>query len=94
MKEKLKLLHEFLQTEIKNQLCDLETKLQKDELSEVSGALEVSCCLDGEGAPPLSDQGGQAEVTPPHPPTSHTAPTLPAPVLGSTKGRNDFVIPD
>lgn len=64
MKEKLKLLHEFLQTEIKNQLCDLETKLQKDELSEVSGALEVSCCLDGEGAPPLSDWGGQAEVTP------------------------------
>lgn len=35
VKEKLKLLHEFLQTEIKNQLCDLETKLQKDELSEI-----------------------------------------------------------
>ena len=25
---------EFLQTEIKNQLCDLETKLHKEELSE------------------------------------------------------------
>lgn len=36
MKEKLNLLHEFLQTEIKNQLCDLETKLHKEELSEVS----------------------------------------------------------
>uniref|UniRef100_A0A8C9QSD2 DNA methyltransferase 1 n=1 Tax=Spermophilus dauricus TaxID=99837 RepID=A0A8C9QSD2_SPEDA len=35
VKEKLNLLHEFLQTEIKNQLCDLETKLHKEELSEV-----------------------------------------------------------
>lgn len=39
MKEKLNLLHEFLQTEIKNQLCDLETKLHKEELSEVSPIL-------------------------------------------------------
>lgn len=36
VKKKLNLLHEFLQTEIKNQLCDLETKLHKEELSEVS----------------------------------------------------------
>lgn len=36
MREKLNLLHEFLQTEIKSQLCDLETKLHKEELSEVS----------------------------------------------------------
>ncbi|KAB0361981.1 hypothetical protein FD754_006137 [Muntiacus muntjak] len=35
VKEKLNLLHEFLQTEIKNQLCDLETKLHKEELSEI-----------------------------------------------------------
>lgn len=36
VKEKLNLLHEFLQTEIKSQLYDLETKLHKEELSEVS----------------------------------------------------------
>lgn len=36
MKEKLNLLREFLQAEIKSQLCDLETKLLKEELSEVS----------------------------------------------------------
>lgn len=36
VKEKLSLLHEFLQTEIQSQLCDLETKLRKEELSEVS----------------------------------------------------------
>jgi DNA (cytosine-5)-methyltransferase 1 len=36
VKEKLNLLHEFLQTEIKAQLSDLETKLRKEELSEVS----------------------------------------------------------
>ena len=35
VKEKWNLLPEFLQTEIKNQLCDLETKLHKEELSEV-----------------------------------------------------------
>uniref|UniRef100_A0A8C0ZP17 DMAP1-binding domain-containing protein n=1 Tax=Castor canadensis TaxID=51338 RepID=A0A8C0ZP17_CASCN len=36
VKEKLNLLHEFLQTEIKAQLSDLETKLRKEELSEIS----------------------------------------------------------
>ncbi|KAM9109606.1 uncharacterized protein AAG666_022874 isoform 1-T1 [Megaptera novaeangliae] len=39
MKEKWNLLHEFLQTEIKNQLCDLETKLHKEELSELKSHL-------------------------------------------------------
>ncbi|KAJ8796414.1 hypothetical protein J1605_002223, partial [Eschrichtius robustus] len=34
MKEKRNLLREFLQTEIKNQLCDLKTKLHREELSE------------------------------------------------------------
>uniref|UniRef100_A0A8C6B605 DMAP1-binding domain-containing protein n=1 Tax=Monodon monoceros TaxID=40151 RepID=A0A8C6B605_MONMO len=34
VKEKWNLLPEFLQTEIKNQLCDLETKLHEEELSE------------------------------------------------------------
>uniref|UniRef100_A0A8C0CGW7 DMAP1-binding domain-containing protein n=1 Tax=Balaenoptera musculus TaxID=9771 RepID=A0A8C0CGW7_BALMU len=34
VKEEWNLLPEFLQTEIKNQLCDLETKLHKEELSE------------------------------------------------------------
>lgn len=46
VKEKLKLLHEFLQTEIKNQLCDLETKLQKDELSEEGYLAKVKSLLN------------------------------------------------
>lgn len=65
MKEKLNLLHEFLQTEIKNQLCDLETKLHKEELSEVSQFAASqhlenvppgcrSCARGGAEGPPLS----------------------------------------
>uniref|UniRef100_A0A7I2V3F8 DNA methyltransferase 1 n=1 Tax=Homo sapiens TaxID=9606 RepID=A0A7I2V3F8_HUMAN len=52
VKEKLNLLHEFLQTEIKNQLCDLETKLRKEELSELN--LHLAPGLQGKapGKPP------------------------------------------
>lgn len=43
-------MHEFLQTEIKNQLCDLETKLHKEELSEVS-QFSASWCLESVSSP-------------------------------------------
>uniref|UniRef100_A0A8C6W4E4 DNA (cytosine-5)-methyltransferase n=1 Tax=Nannospalax galili TaxID=1026970 RepID=A0A8C6W4E4_NANGA len=46
VKEKLNLLHEFLQTEIKNQLCDLETKLHKEELSEEGYLAKVKSLLN------------------------------------------------
>ncbi|XP_077833397.1 DNA (cytosine-5)-methyltransferase 1 isoform X3 [Macaca mulatta] len=46
VKEKLNLLHEFLQTEIKNQLCDLETKLRKEELSEEGYLAKVKSLLN------------------------------------------------
>ncbi|XP_021563145.1 DNA (cytosine-5)-methyltransferase 1-like, partial [Carlito syrichta] len=45
VKEKLNLLHEFLQTEIKNQLCDLESKLHKEELSEERYLAKVKSLL-------------------------------------------------
>lgn len=46
VKEKLNLLHEFLQTEIKSQLCDLETKLHKEELSEEGYLAKVKTLLN------------------------------------------------
>ncbi|KAM5238057.1 DNA (cytosine-5)-methyltransferase 1 [Ctenodactylus gundi] len=46
VKEKLNLLHEFLQTEIKNQLCDLEAKLRKEELSEEGYLAKVKSLLN------------------------------------------------
>ncbi|XP_003460912.3 DNA (cytosine-5)-methyltransferase 1 isoform X2 [Cavia porcellus] len=46
VKEKLNLLHEFLQTEVKNQLCDLETKLHKEELSEEGYLAKVKSLLN------------------------------------------------
>ncbi|XP_023572897.1 DNA (cytosine-5)-methyltransferase 1 isoform X2 [Octodon degus] len=46
VKEKLNLLHEFLQTEIKNQLCDLESKLHKEELSEEGYLAKVKSLLN------------------------------------------------
>ncbi|XP_006898898.1 PREDICTED: DNA (cytosine-5)-methyltransferase 1 [Elephantulus edwardii] len=46
VKEKLNLLHEFLQTEIKNQLRDLETKLRKEELSEEGYLAKVKSLLN------------------------------------------------
>nr|XP_031545452.1 DNA (cytosine-5)-methyltransferase 1 isoform X2 [Vicugna pacos] len=46
VKEKLNLLHEFLRTEIKNQLCDLETKLHKEELSEEGYLAKVKSLLN------------------------------------------------
>lgn len=46
VREKLNLLHEFLQTEIKNQLCDLETKLHKEELSEEGYLAKVKSLLN------------------------------------------------
>ncbi|XP_019064640.1 DNA (cytosine-5)-methyltransferase 1 [Fukomys damarensis] len=46
VKKKLNLLHEFLQTEIKNQLCDLETKLHKEELSEEGYLAKVKSLLN------------------------------------------------
>lgn len=39
-------MHEFLQTEIKNQLCDLETKLRKEELSEEGYLAKVKSLLN------------------------------------------------
>ncbi|KAK1342783.1 hypothetical protein QTO34_015549 [Cnephaeus nilssonii] len=59
VKEKLNLLHEFLQTEIKNQLCDLETKLHKEELSEEGYLAKVKSLLNKDlslenGAHPFS----------------------------------------
>uniref|UniRef100_A0A8C5LD39 DNA (cytosine-5)-methyltransferase n=1 Tax=Jaculus jaculus TaxID=51337 RepID=A0A8C5LD39_JACJA len=46
VKEKLNLLHDFLQTEIKNQLCDLEIKLHKEELSEEGYLAKVKSLLN------------------------------------------------
>ncbi|XP_035299384.1 DNA (cytosine-5)-methyltransferase 1 isoform X5 [Cricetulus griseus] len=46
VKEKLNLLHEFLQTEIKSQLNDLETKLHKEELSEEGYLAKVKSLLN------------------------------------------------
>ncbi|XP_054983670.1 DNA (cytosine-5)-methyltransferase 1 isoform X3 [Sorex araneus] len=46
VKEKLNLLHEFLQTEIKTQLCDLETKLRTEELSEEGYLAKVKSLLN------------------------------------------------
>ncbi|XP_040842199.1 DNA (cytosine-5)-methyltransferase 1 isoform X3 [Ochotona curzoniae] len=46
VKEKLSLLHEFLQTEIQSQLCDLETKLRKEELSEEGYLAKVQSLLN------------------------------------------------
>ncbi|XP_045146253.1 DNA (cytosine-5)-methyltransferase 1 isoform X3 [Echinops telfairi] len=46
VKEKLNLLYDFLQTEIKNQLCDLETKLHKEELSEEGYLAKVKSLLN------------------------------------------------
>ncbi|XP_012665592.2 DNA (cytosine-5)-methyltransferase 1-like [Otolemur garnettii] len=46
VKEKLNLLHEFLQTEIKTQLYDLETKLHKEELSEEGYLAKVKSLLN------------------------------------------------
>lgn len=46
MKEKLNLLREFLQTEIKTQLCDLETKLRTEELSEEGYLAKVKSLLN------------------------------------------------
>ncbi|XP_073910199.1 DNA (cytosine-5)-methyltransferase 1 isoform X3 [Castor canadensis] len=46
VKEKLNLLHEFLQTEIKAQLSDLETKLRKEELSEEGYLAKVKSLLN------------------------------------------------
>nr|KAF6297485.1 DNA methyltransferase 1 [Pipistrellus kuhlii] len=59
VKEKLNLLHEFLQTEVKNQLCDLETKLHKEELSEEGYLAKVKSLLNKDlslenGAHPFS----------------------------------------
>lgn len=39
-------MHEFLRTEIKNQLCDLETKLHKEELSEEGYLAKVKSLLN------------------------------------------------
>ncbi|KAL6067064.1 hypothetical protein STEG23_031299, partial [Scotinomys teguina] len=46
VKEKLNLLHEFLQTEIKSQLYDLETKFHKEELSEEGYLAKVKSLLN------------------------------------------------
>ncbi|XP_006875222.1 PREDICTED: DNA (cytosine-5)-methyltransferase 1 [Chrysochloris asiatica] len=46
VKEKLNLLHEFLKTEIKTQLCDLERKLHKEELSEEGYLAKVKSLLN------------------------------------------------
>lgn len=59
VKEKLNLLHEFLQTEIKNQLCDLETKLHKEELSEEGYLAKVKSLLNKD----LSLENGAQSLT-------------------------------
>lgn len=59
MKEKLNLLHEFLQTEIKSQLCDLETKLHKEELSEEGYLAKVKSLLNKD----LSLENGALSLT-------------------------------
>lgn len=46
VKEKLNLVQEFLQTEIKTQLCDLETKFHKAELSEDRYLAKVKSLLN------------------------------------------------
>ncbi|XP_006987092.3 DNA (cytosine-5)-methyltransferase 1 isoform X3 [Peromyscus maniculatus bairdii] len=59
VKEKLNLLHEFLQTEIKSQLCDLETKLHKEELSEEGYLAKVKSLLNKD----LSLENGTHSLT-------------------------------
>ncbi|CAO2635941.1 DNA (cytosine-5)-methyltransferase 1 [Lemmus lemmus] len=59
VKEKLNLLHEFLQTEIKSQLHDLETKLHKEELSEEGYLAKVKSLLNKD----LSLENGTHSLT-------------------------------
>ncbi|KAK7800480.1 hypothetical protein U0070_024260, partial [Myodes glareolus] len=59
VKEKLNLLHEFLQTEIKSQLYDLETKLHKEELSEEGYLAKVKSLLNKD----LSLENGTHSLT-------------------------------
>ncbi|XP_055457303.1 DNA (cytosine-5)-methyltransferase 1 [Psammomys obesus] len=59
VKEKLNLLHEFLQTEIKSQLCDLEAKLHKEELSEEGYLAKVKSLLNKD----LSLENGTHSLT-------------------------------
>ncbi|KAL1781550.1 DNA (cytosine-5)-methyltransferase 1 [Sigmodon hispidus] len=59
VKEKLNLLHEFLQTEIKSQLYDLEIKLRKEELSEEGYLAKVKSLLNKD----LSLENGTHSLT-------------------------------
>ncbi|XP_051011932.1 LOW QUALITY PROTEIN: DNA (cytosine-5)-methyltransferase 1 [Acomys russatus] len=59
VREKLNLLREFLQTEVKSQLCDLETKLHKEELSEEGYLAKVKSLLNKD----LSLENGTHSLT-------------------------------
>uniref|UniRef100_A0A4W3I946 DNA (cytosine-5)-methyltransferase n=1 Tax=Callorhinchus milii TaxID=7868 RepID=A0A4W3I946_CALMI len=60
IKEKLSLLHGFLQADVQNNLNELETKFQKDELSEEGYFAKVKVLLSQE--PPV--ENGDSELGP------------------------------